>query len=381
MNTRQPPIRPRVALLPFGDPDQSWNWFEEAIRDLFSRMKMFRNVEAYGVQGDHQNGIDIRADSDTGSCGIQCKKLIRFGPGDVDNAIAAATYPAERFILALSRRATVRTRRVVDQHDNWELWDQARLSDAVRALPPQQATDYIERHFHPAWVNDFLGRGRPTTFITRDEFVEPYRGTARLVHHQWTRVDDNGSLANLQLFLASEECVALVDGPIGIGKSKLIYDLTDPDLGRPVYFLAAGATVTPDGLREIVQGPALIIIDNADDAEGVALLLGHIMRNPDQRLILTVSASAVATMNQQLAEAGVEPAQMRSVSLARLERRPTIALAREALGREDTDIEEAIVLHASDGPLTTILTAKLIRDRATAASSAVPRAKRLTMNG
>lgn len=365
MNDRRPPIRPRVALLPFDDPQQSWNWFEEAVRDLLGRMPQFRNVEAYGVQGDHQEGIDIRADSEAGHIGIQCKKVTECGPGDVGTAILAATYPAERFILALSRRATVGARRVIDQHENWELWDQARLSDAVRALPPDQAVDYIERHFHLAWVNDFLGRGRPSTFIGCDASLEPFRDVARLVHHEWTRVDDNGALLHLQAFLASRERVALVDGPIGIGKSKLVYDLTAADLGRPVYFLAAGATVTPDGLREISAGPALIIVDNADDAEGVSLLLGQVLRNPDQQLILTVSASAVAAMNEHLTEAGLEPAQLRSVSLERLARRPTIELAREALGREDAEIEEAIVLHASDSPLTTILTAKLIRDRTT----------------
>jgi hypothetical protein len=58
------PIRPRIAYLPFNEPNQSWTWFEEAVSDLFRRADGYANVEFYGISGDNQNGIDISADSD-----------------------------------------------------------------------------------------------------------------------------------------------------------------------------------------------------------------------------------------------------------------------------------------------------------------------------
>src|ERR1035438_479563 len=106
---RRPPVRPRETVLPFADLE--WPQFEEAVRDLLKRMG-FANVEHYGGPGDAQEGIDIRADDPAGAhAGVQVKREAQFSATDVAAAVAAATYPADRFIIALSRRASVGAQR------------------------------------------------------------------------------------------------------------------------------------------------------------------------------------------------------------------------------------------------------------------------------
>ena len=359
-----PPVRPRLDVLPF--PQLTWEQFEAAIRDLFRRLPGYRNVEGYGVRGDHQDGIDIRADDDAGHVGIQCKKVDVCRTGEARAAVRDATYAADRFVLALSRTANVSVRHVIDPLPNWELWDQQRLSDAVRSLPPHEAAEFVARHFDNAWVNAFLGYAAPATFIDRVRALAPLLDPARLINHAWTRVEDGGAIDALQAFVGSYQQVALIDGPIGSGKSKLAFDLAE-DLDYPVYFVVAGAPISIEGLREIRPGRALIIIDNADDAEGLALLLSHLLHHPEQKAILAASSGAVPRLDQELATADIEPAQIARISLGRLSRSSTVALARQVLGREDAEAEEALVQHAADTPLSTVLTARMIRDRTTTA--------------
>jgi NB-ARC domain/Restriction endonuclease len=229
MNLPRPPIRPRVALLPFNDPQQSWLWFEEAVRDLLRRLPQFRNVEAYGVQGDHQEGIDVCADADDGHIGIQCKKKTQFGPTDVTSAVAAATYPAHRFILALSRRATAKARCELKKHSKWEFWDQTRLSDAVRSLPPAESADYVGRHFHHTFIEEFLGQGRPSTLTDRASAVYV---TAPAMPFNY--VERAQALATLQQAVLDDRAgpsIAMIGlhGMGGIGKTVLAKALAHDD--------------------------------------------------------------------------------------------------------------------------------------------------------
>jgi hypothetical protein len=371
VNNPQPPVRPLADLLPFGQLE--WPQFEEAVRDLVRRDPAFRNVEFYGGPGDHQDGIDIRADRDNKHVGIQVKRNQDFGAGDVDDAVRAATYKADEFIIALSRRATVGARKEIDKHQSWAFLDQVDLSDRVRDLPPAQAAEYVERHFHQGWVDAFLGRGRPTAFIDRATYFAPFLDPALFIYHGWTRVGAPTWIDQLRAFLGNpDQRLAIVSGPIGIGKTKLMFDLTADAAAladRAVYLAAPGATITVEGLREIRAGAALVIADDADAIEACAALLAHVARRPDAKLIVVTQATAASRLRDEALIAGFDPNQLQGIVLEQLRRDATIALTREVLGREDPLVEGAIVRYASDSPLTTILMTRLIRDRTTTADA------------
>lgn len=363
-----PPTHPLEPFLPFDDPARDDAWFENAVRDLL-RLHGYLNVEFYGGPGDRQEGIDIRADDDGQHIGIQAKKRDEFGDRDVEDAVTAATYPADRFILALSRRATVGARKAIDRHkDRWELWDKVRLSDLVRELPHNTAVHYIEGHFHPAFVETFLGAGRSTTFVERDTYFASFSDPNRLIYHGWQRVGPSTPLDEITTFLSDErERVAFVTGAIGLGKTKALYDFTVDETvaSHRVYFLTPRSMITAESLREIRAGNCLVVVDDADDVESLPALLGHLLQRSEAKLLITVSAAGFPKLRDSVVELGFEPAQIREVRLERLGRNHTIQLVQQVLGREYAQVEEAIVMHASDSPLTTILTTRLIRDRQT----------------
>jgi hypothetical protein len=357
------PLRPRMPHLPFNDPNASWMWFEEAVRDLFRRIDGFTNVNFYGAAGDAQKGIDISADStERGHVGIQAKKVATFGAGDVAAAVTkATTYAADNFILALSIKASLRTRLEVGKHAKWDLWDQIRLSDVVRDLPLDEAIDYVERHFAEGTVAAFLGRGRPTTFISRELFFAPFEDPSRPINHLWSRVGPDAPLDELQSFLASDQRVGLIQGPIGIGKTKLLFDFTSTQRNDvAIAFHATGTRITADALRELRFGPQLVIVDDAAGVDGLAALLAHVLRTPELKLVLT-GPIGNASLYETVLEAGFVPGEVRSVGLARLTREPTIALVQQVIEGEDAQIEEAVVNYAISSPLDTIFTARVLK--------------------
>jgi hypothetical protein len=352
-----------MRYLPFNDPNVDWAWFEEAVRDLFRRMDGYTNVNLYGVAGDHQDGIDMTANTEErGHVGIQCKKVQNFGAANVTAAVRAATYAADGFILALSIKAAVGARTELAKHAGWDLWDQVRLSDAVRDLPLEAAIDYVERHFGEGTSAAFLGRHRPSTFLSRDAFFEPFTDPNRPINHAWTRVGTSAPLDKLAAFLASDERVAVVQGPIGIGKSKLLFDLTaEPIVDRSVAFHATGVEITTEGLRELRPGPGLVIVDDAASVGGLGALLAHALRTPGLKVILTGPASNRA-LQESVLDAGFAPAELCAIALHRLTRVPTIALVQQVIGRQDPHIEETVVNNAISSPLDTILTARVLAD-------------------
>jgi hypothetical protein len=355
------PTRPLAATLPFNDPERDDQWFENVVRDLF-RLSGYENVVFNGGPGDRQGGVDIFADRDGAHIGIQCKKEQQFGESDTDTAIAEGT-GADRYILALSRRATVGVRRAIGKHENWTLADQVELSDMVRALPHDVAVTFIEQHFHPAHVETFLGRHRATAFLEREVFFGPWCNPEALLSHHWARVGA-GPLESATAFIEDDARLLIVSGAIGSGRSKLLFDTTAGHLGgyHP-YFLAAGADVTAASLSEIRAERSLVIVDDAQDVEHLAHVLSHVLARPHAKIILCVNAAQRSVVRDTAIANGFSPNAIREIRMERLGRDDTIALTRIVLGAEDLRIENAIVEHASDTPLSTILIARAIRDR------------------
>src|SRR5581483_5609164 len=187
--------------------------------------------------------------------------------------------------------------------------------------------------------------------------------SAQFITHDWQRVGPAEPLNQIREFVDDAAArVVVLSGPTGIGKTKLVYDATSTAIeGHHVYFVSPNATITQDALRELRAGPSLVIIDDADECEGIEALLAHAARRHEIKVLLTCSAANRAPTLRGLFNADYEPAQLRDVTLERLGREPTIALVQQVLCHEDARIEEAVVQHAIDSPLNTILTTRLFR--------------------
>src|SRR5215467_14346580 len=100
-----PPVVPRLECLPL--KDLGWDAFEAFGHDLIDRLPKFRNCHRYGKQGDTQLGIDLFADYENNErWAFQNKRWKQFGPDDAEKTVQVTTYPADRYVILLSREAT-----------------------------------------------------------------------------------------------------------------------------------------------------------------------------------------------------------------------------------------------------------------------------------
>jgi hypothetical protein len=364
-----PPSRPLEALLPFDDSSRDDRWFENAVRDLM-RLIGYENVEFYGGPGDPQEGIDIRATHQGRRVGVQAKKRETFPESEADAAIAAATYQADDYVLALARRATVGVQRAIDRTGGrWQLWDKVTLSEMVRQLDHDVAVRYIEQHFHPAHVETFLGRAQARTFIERERFFAPFLNPDGFIYHEWNRIDSAKTLAQFQDALAAHGVrVVVVSGRIGSGKSKLLHDATSGPWERQLYFVAPGASITPESLQELRSESAVVVVDDADDVGELPVLFGHALSRPTVTMVLSVSALGRRSLLESLLQLGFSSDAVVDVQLPRLGRADTVALVQQVLPGEHRELDDAVVRFASDTPLSTLLTARVIREQHVSAS-------------
>lgn len=148
-----PPVFPRLQLLPL---DQlTWKDFEHlCCRLVTEESGIIGTPHLYGVPGDDQEGIDIVAKFDKDGVietwAYQCKNYEYMAPGTLSTAISEVSYPADHYVIMLSREAQASLRRVVADHPTYELWDAADISRKLKTH-----RDLVAEFFHPAWRDAF----------------------------------------------------------------------------------------------------------------------------------------------------------------------------------------------------------------------------------
>src|SRR5260370_5880112 len=110
-------------------PESFERFCQSALQYLYADAEMY----AVGGPGHTQEGADIDVTFPDGTChSFQCKRVLQFGPRDVDNAVAAHTKLAAKKIILLSRVASPRTRAAAGEHPGWSIWDKEDISRLVR---------------------------------------------------------------------------------------------------------------------------------------------------------------------------------------------------------------------------------------------------------
>jgi hypothetical protein len=142
----RPPVQPRLQDLPFNA--LSWEQFEALCAALIEVQPVTIDCHLYGVQGDHQQGIDIvatqRGVDAYETWAYQCKRYKEYTPSKLEEAAGKMNHPADYYVLMLSIPATAAMRQIADEHANLFLWDS---KDIARKLKN-----------YPAIVEDFFGR-------------------------------------------------------------------------------------------------------------------------------------------------------------------------------------------------------------------------------
>jgi len=326
------------------------------------------------VEGNSQEGIDLFADMQIGQrWAFQNKRWKQFGPQDVENAVGATTYKAEKYILLLSREATTGVREKVATYPGWDIWDRCDLSNKVRQLPLEAARRFVDDHFGPWWRRAFLGLDAIAAFLAPNDFFRELLDTGRLFHHSFDLIGREGRLASLvEHARPSRIRVTILPGRGGIGKTRLLRAFAqrvEEDGAEPsVRFLVEGIPLTQQSLDELPRQPCVVVVDDAHRCDGLGLLLAYTRHRPDIKLVLATRPHETNRIRGELTRAGFDTNEVADLPLlTSLSRAEVRELARAALGpdwQERVDIVDRLASVTEDCPLATVVGGRLLAENA-----------------
>jgi hypothetical protein len=363
-----PPIRPRVEALPFGD--LGWERFEQVAHDLLHGLPDMRPETAhrYGKQGQTQGGIDLTAEGKDGRLwGFSSKRYKKYQPHHVPKHIADTTYKADRYVILISGVASTDVRDEVQKHPEWELWDAEDLSQRVRYdLPLEFARRLVDHHFGPIWRRDFLGLPAVGAFLPAADYFRPFLDGDRLFDHALPLVGRQSLLENLVSFGDSRrERVLLLPGRGGIGKSRILREWAEQlDRSHPegaVRLLNEGVPLTQEALDDLPAVPCVIAVDDAHRLTDLRLLLAWLRQRTESKLVLSTRLQGLDFLLSELTRAGIDSLQIRRLPpLTKLTRAEVRQLAAHVLGPERLELVDRLTLATQDCPLVTVVAGRLL---------------------
>jgi hypothetical protein len=355
----------------------AWDAFEAFCLDLIARLLKPQEIYHYGTQGDNQHGIDIVADLNNGEKWVfQCKQWQRFNPSDAKKVIEQAKeFEADRYILLLSRVASVEVRKVIANNPAWEVWDVRDISQKVRDLASSSlevARRLVRDHFHPEWQNAFLGISKLNPFVYSEDFFHSWLNANQLFNHTWKLEGRDDALKSLHEFVASsDKQIAILPGRGGIGKTRLLYEFAKT-FGQPnfiLWFVEEEKSITPENADTLPLHSCITVLDDAhkleheQDLKTLLALIRERSRNQlsEIKLILSTRPHAVSHLESLLRQGGASSTQILLMKeLKELKLSDTKALARQALGSDYSHFAELLATVSKDCPLVTVIGGKLL---------------------
>ncbi|MBV9693554.1 MAG: helix-turn-helix domain-containing protein, partial [Alphaproteobacteria bacterium] len=341
--------------------------FERSVEYLLAKIYRDAAVTLAGSPGHTQDGLDIVVRLNDGTRhSFQCKRVARFGPAEVEKAIAAHTAQADKKHLVLSRVASPQAAEALYEHKGWDLWDKHVLSRKIRQeLTEDDQNRFVDIFFHGR-RRELLGRAEPGPWLTTKEFFEPFERPNSIFSHQWTLQGRETDIDKLLDALRPDGApVVLVTGAGGIGKSRLLKEAlarlgcTQPDV--TVRFLSPSAEISRANPDTLGRGAKLLVVDDAHDRDGLSALFQYaaVERN-NARILLASRPYAQSRILQEAALYGIGG--MPTVSLERLNAEQMQLLVRDVLLVHGGLAEwaEPIASAVRDSPLVAVMAARVI---------------------
>ena len=204
-----------------------------------------------------------------------------------------------------------------------------------------------------------------SAFQTVEEFYQPFLNSDHLFHHTLPLIGRESSLKKLLEFFRSQGQIALISGPDGVGKSRLLLEAlrqTEKELeDRKVLMLCTTFIATHE--HELADGQILIGVDDAltYDKDHLDELFRRVRRYPGRvKLILAIRQDDLDEMRQHLFLANFQPEEILELPLLQEVEKP-IELAKAILGKEDLDPISQLVALASDSPLIMVIAGELLK--------------------
>jgi Domain of unknown function (DUF4062) len=219
-------------------------------------------------------------------------------------------------------------------------------------------------HNH-AREHGWIGTPR-SAFQTVEQFYQPFLNPDTLFHHTLPLTGRESYLQALIDFSSSDKQVALLPGPDGIGKSRLLLEaLRKIDTAQQdLKVLVLSSPYTAANEHELPGGKILIGVDDAQtrDIKSVEALFRMVRSYSDRiKLIVAIRPDQLDEVRQRLILANFQ------LKDEILEFRPLrgienpVALAEAILGKQDLNRIHQLVALASDSPLIMVIAGELLK--------------------
>ncbi len=345
--------------------------FERFVEYLLTLLNPGAIVQRAGSSGHKQDGLDVTVTWGTHLHSFQCKRVERFGPGDVYAAVQAHTAAADRKHLVLSRIASPQAVEALRAFPEWEIWDKEKLTALIRLKLSDDDQNRLVDIFFRGQRLALLGRPEAGPWMTADEFFAPWSRRDAIFSHDWGLKGRDKELASLTDSLARPNVpVVMVTAPGGMGKSRIIKEAVAalkkslPSVG--VRFLATtSGEVERSALDALGAGHKLLVIDDAHDRDGLGVLFEYVADSRhNTKLLLATRPYGEARIKGEAATYGIGG--IPEIPIDRLSVAQIADLVREVLIRfgGDASWADAIVKVTGDCPLVAIMAARIFaRDR------------------
>jgi transcriptional regulator with XRE-family HTH domain len=341
--------------------------FEQFVADLVQAENPGAEVRRAGGAGHTQGGFDVEVVfSDGRRIGFQCKRVQRFGPAEVEAAIAAFSMANYEKVLVLSRVASPQTAEAVRSHPGWHLWDKDDLSRQVRGLPMEVQERLVDIYFR-GQRQALLGRSESGPWLTTEEFFRPFDGPDLPLSHSWNLLGREGETAELLAALdrPGVRMVMLV-APGGMGKSRLLKETIATFSRREpsvcVRFLSSASDPGRQTLDDLGPGPKVLVIDDAHDRDGLGVLFEYAADPSRQtRLVLATRNYALDRIRNEAASYNItQPAVITLGTLSREQLRMIAKQIQAHFTIVDEDLARYVVAASGDSPMIVAMAAQVL---------------------
>jgi len=360
--TKKIPVQPLLAELPLDELTE--DRFEDFLTSLMGILFPTGKASRWGSRGHKQNGIDIIVVEKGKNIALgQCKRQKNFGPAAVEKAVKAVSIEADKKYLFLSRVASPKVREKINEYSGWELWDVNDISRFIQQTKYKDKAMRLVDIYFPGYRELFLGFSRPSPWRLPEEYFSPTYYNHENFNHNWRMVGREVEIERLVSFVKQDEkIISYVVGPGGIGKTKLLKEISSRLSDIVEIRILPGDSQCHDSDFELlpIEDDLLIIIDDAHDVSSIGSLLSNILHHKSNiKIIIATRPYKLSFLKETTSKYELDPLQ---ISLEDLRFDEALSLAAEALNKTTSDrISRQLASLTTDCPLATVVGGNLIK--------------------